>query len=159
MSEEKAKKVRKKGPATPKFYPRSKLMMKLFTVLQAFVYKTSKGILWRTIKGCNICVVNMRGAKTGRLRSVPLMHVPYEDGVVLVASLGGADFHPTWYWNLKANPEIIVFVGSEKLALIAEQVDDQKKAELWSLICSCYPDYDNYQKRTERNIPVFNCQP
>ena len=101
----------------------------------------------------------MRGAKTGRLRSVPLMHVPYEDGVVLVASLGGADFHPTWYWNLKANPEIIVFVGSEKLALIAEQVDDQKKAELWPLICSCYPDYDNYQKRTERNIPVFNCQP
>ena len=134
MSEDITKEVKKRGPSTPKFYPSSKLMMKLFTVLQAFVYKTSKGILWGTIKGCNICVVNMRGAKTGRLRSVPLMHVPYEDGVVLVASLGGADFHPTWYWNLKANPEIIVFVGSEKLALIAEQVDDQKKAELWSLI-------------------------
>ena len=134
MSEDITKEVKKRGPSTPKFYPSSKLMMKLFTVLQAFIYKTSKGILWGTIKGCNICVVNMRGAKTGRLRSVPLMHVPYEDGVVLVASLGGADFHPTWYWNLKANPEIIVFVGSEKLALIAEQVDDQKKAELWSLI-------------------------
>jgi len=50
-------------------------------------------------------------------------------------------------------------IKEKKLDLVAEQVSDDKKAELWSLICSFYPPYDAYQKRTERNIPVFNCQP
>jgi len=87
------------------------------------------------------------------------MLVPYEEGVILVASLGGSDVHPKWYWNIKANPELLVHLKKKKLNLIARQVDDEKKAELWPLICSCYPPYDAYQKRTERNIPVFNCQP
>ena len=136
-----------------------KKLMRSFTSLQAFIYKASKGRLWSTIKNCAICVVHMKGAKTGKKRVVPLMHVPYDQGVILVASLGGADVHPTWYWNLKKNPEIVVFVGSEKLNLRAEQVDDQMKSDLWPLICSCYPDFKNYQKNTQRNIPVFNCQP
>ena len=76
-----------------------KKLMRFITSLQAFIYKTSKGNIWSTIKNCNICVVHMRGAKTGKKRVVPLMHVPYEQGVILVASLGGADVHPTWYWN------------------------------------------------------------
>ena len=67
---------------------------------------------------------------------IPLMHVPYEQGVILVASLGGADVHPTWYWNLKKNPEIEVIVGSEKLKLRAEQIQDDLKSDLWPLICS-----------------------
>ena len=136
-----------------------KKLMRLITSLQAFIYKTSKGFFWSTIKNCNICVVHMRGAKTGKKRVVPLMHVPYEQGVILVASLGGADVHPTWYWNLKKNPKIEVFVGSEKLNLRAKQVEDHVKSDLWPLICSSYPDFENYQKSTKRNIPVFNCQP
>ena len=136
-----------------------KKLMRFITSLQAIIYKTSKGNIWSTIKNCNICVVHMRGAKTGKKRVVPLMHVPYEQGVILVASLGGADIHPTWYWNLKKNPKIEVFVGSEKLNLRAKQVEDHVKSDLWPLICSCYPDFENYQKSTKRNIPVFNCQP
>jgi len=136
-----------------------KMLMKFITGLQGFIYKTSKGRIWNTVKDCGICVIHMKGAKTGKKRVVPLMHVPHEQGVILVASLGGADVHPTWYWNLKKNPEIVVFVGSEKLDLIAEQVEDNVKSDLWPLICSCYPDFENYQKSTKRNIPVFNCQP
>ena len=136
-----------------------KKLMRFITSLQAIIYKTSKGNIWSTIKNCNICVVHMRGAKTGKKRVVPLMHVPYEQGVILVASLGGADVHPTWYWNLKKNPKIEVFVGSEKLNLRAKQVEDHVKSDLWPLICSCYPDFEHYQKSTKRNIPVFNCQP
>ena len=137
----------------------NKGLLKFITNLHAFFYKASKGRLWSTVKNCDICVVHMRGAKTERKRVVPLMYVPYEQGVILVASLAGANVHPTWYWNLKKNPEIEVFVGSEKLKLKAEQVDDQIKSDLWPLICSYYPDFENYQKRTQRNIPVFNCQP
>ena len=136
-----------------------KKLMRFITSLQAIIYKTSKGNIWSTIKNCNICVVHMRGAKTGKKRVVPLMHVPYEQGVILVASLGGADVHPTWYWNLKKNPKIEVFVGSEKLNLRAKQVEDHVKSDLWPLICSCYPDFEHYQQNTKRNIPVFNCQP
>ena len=136
-----------------------KKLMRFITSLQAFIYKASKGKLWSTVKDCDICVVHMRGAKTGKKRVVPLMHVPYEQGVILVASLGGADIHPTWYWNLKKNPKIEVFVGSEKLNLRAKQVEDHVKSDLWPLICSCYPDFEHYQQNTKRNIPVFNCQP
>ena len=151
MTNKERKKWERKGPP--------KKLMRFVTSLQAFIYKASKGKLWSTIKNSAICVVHMRGAKTGKKRAVPLMHVPYKEGVILVASLGGADVHPTWYWNLKKNPKIEVFVGSEKLNLFAEQVKDDVKSDLWPLICSCYPDFENYQKNTERNIPVFNCQP
>ena len=105
MTKTERKKWEKLGPP--------KILMRLITSLQAFVYKASKGKLWSTIKNCGICVVHMKGAKTGKKRVIPLMHVPYEQGVILVASLGGADVHPTWYWNLKKNPEIEVIVGSE----------------------------------------------
>ncbi len=111
------------------------------------------------LRGYDVCVVKMKGAKSGKVRNIPLMYVPYEKGVVLVASMGGADIHPSWYWNLKAHPEVLVYLNKKKLNLVAKQVDDEKKSELWPLICSCYPDFDVYQKKTERNIPVFNCQP
>ena len=159
MTDDESKNTINKKPLAPRLYPTSKFMFRLFTRSQAFIFKLSRGYFWKTINGSEICVIKMKGVKTGKIRSIPLMLVPFEEGVVLVASLGGADIHPTWYWNLKANPEIIAYVGSKKLSLVAQQVDDEKKSELWPLICSCYPDYDKYQKRTKRNIPVFNCQP
>ena len=137
----------------------SMLYFKIYMAVQAVVFRLSGGILMNKIRGFNICLVKMKGAKSERIRHIPLMLVRYEKGVVLVASLGGAPAHPSWYWNLKANPEILVYLNRQKLNLVAKQVDDEKKAELWPLICSCYPDYDLYQKRTERNIPVFDCQP
>ena len=159
MTDDESKNKINKKPLAPRFYPTSKFMFRLFTRSQAFIFKLSRGYLWKTINGSEICVIKMKGVKTGKIRSIPLMRVPFDEGVGLVASLGGADIHPTWYWNLKANPEIIAYVGAKKLSLVAQQVDDEKKSELWPLICSCYPDYDKYQKRTKRNIPVFNCQP
>ena len=151
MKVKERKKWERKGPP--------KKLMRSITGLQAFIYKASKGKLWNTIKDCDICVVHMKGAKTGKKRVIPLMHIPYEQGVILVASLGGADVHPTWYWNLKKNPEIAVIVGAEKHKLRAEQIADDLKSDLWPLICSCYPDFESYQQNTKRNIPVFNCQP
>ena len=127
--------------------------------IQALVFRLSGGRLMNKIRGMDVCVVKMKGAKSGKFRNIPLMLVPYEEGVILVASMGGADIHPSWYWNLKTNPEILVYLNRKKLNLIATQINDEKKAELWPLICSCYPHYDSYQNKTERNIPVFNCQP
>ena len=111
------------------------------------------------MKGMDFCVVKTKGAKSGRTRYIPLMHVPYKKGVILVASMGGADFHPSWYWNIKAHPGLFVYLRGQNINVQAEQVSDEKKAKLWPLLCSYYPPYDDYQKKTKRNIPVFDCQP
>ena len=135
------------------------LYFKIFMTVQAIVFRLSGGRLMNKLRGMDVCVVKTKGAKSEKIRYIPLMLVPYNEGVVLVASMGGADINPSWYWNVKAHPEILVYLNRKKLNLVAKQVDDEKKAELWPLICSCYPPYDAYQKKTERNIPVFNCQP
>ena len=127
--------------------------------IQAFVFRFSGGRLMNQLRGMDVCVVKIKGAKSRKFRYIPLMLVPYEKGVILVASMGGADVHPSWYWNLKANPKILVYLNKKKLNLLAEQVNDETKKKLWPLICSFYPPYDSYQKKTKRNIPVFNCQP
>jgi deazaflavin-dependent oxidoreductase (nitroreductase family) len=138
---------------------RNSLLLRIFVPFHAFVFRITSGRLMNQMKGMDFCVVRTKGATSGKIRYIPLMHVPYEEGVILVASLGGSDVNPSWYWNIKANPEILVYSKEKKLNLVAEQVSDDKKTELWPLICSFYPPYDAYQKRTERNIPVFNCQP
>ena len=137
----------------------SMLYFKVFMTVQAFVFRITGGRLMGKLRGMDICVVKTTGAKSGKIRYIPLMLVPYEEGVILVASMGGAPANPSWYWNIKAHPEVLVYLEGKNLDLVAEQVSDDKKAELWSLICSFYPPYDDYQKKTESNIPVFNCQP
>ena len=87
------------------------LFFKIYMTIQSIVFRLSGGRLMNKLKGSDICVVQMQGAKSGKVRNIPLMYVPYEEGVVLVASMGGADQHPSWYWNLKANPQIKVFLN------------------------------------------------
>jgi F420H(2)-dependent quinone reductase len=109
--------------------------------------------------GRDICVVTMKGAKSGKQRHVPLMYVPHQGGVILVASLGGAPKHPTWYYNLVANPDIEVQVRHRVLPLRARRASAEEKAGVWPTCVECYPDYDLYQRRTKRDIPVFICEP
>jgi len=134
-------------------------LIKLVTAIHSFVFRLTSGRLLGQIKGMDFCVVKTKGAKSGRTRYIPLMHVPYKKGVILVASMGGADFHPAWYWNIKAHPRLSVCLRGQDIDVLAEQVSDEKKEELWPILCSYYPPYDDYQKKTKRNIPVFDCQP
>ena len=130
-----------------------------FFKLQAFVFRNTNGSFMSTLIGYPICVVNMLGAKTKKLRSVPIMHVPYKEGIIIVASKGGADEHPKWYWNLKTNPEVEIIIKGKRFKSIAIQVSDEEKMDLWPLICEVFPNYKKYQESTDRNIPVFTCQP
>jgi deazaflavin-dependent oxidoreductase (nitroreductase family) len=135
-----------------------KLLMKPFSRFNARRYIKSNGTSMGTLAGRDICVASMTGARSGKQRDVPLMYVPYKEGVILVASLGGAPKHPTWYYNLVKNPDIHVYVKGEKLALRARIADPAEKAEVWPLCCKHYPDYATYQARTDRDIPVFICE-
>ena len=136
-----------------------KPFMRWFTNLNVLVYKWSGGKMMNQFGGGEICLVRMTGAKSGKTKEIPLMYVPYKDGMILVASMAGAPKHPTWYYNLIAHPEIEVTVGGKRMQLVARQATDPEKAEVWPLCCDHYRDFELYQRRTSRNIPVLICQP
>ncbi len=146
-------------PISPFQMKLMKLVMGPFSRWNASRYMKSKGASMGRLGGHDICVATMTGAKSGKVRHMPLMYVPYKDGVILVASLGGAPKHPTWYYNIVANPDIEVHVKGDVLRLRARRASVEEKAEVWPTCVEHYPDYDLYQRRTERDIPVFICEP
>ncbi|MGQ0481535.1 MAG: nitroreductase family deazaflavin-dependent oxidoreductase [Pseudonocardia sp.] len=133
--------------------------LKVFSRLNQRVYRWSGGRLLGKLGGHEICVVTMTGAKSGQTRVVPLMYVPYRDGVILVGSQGGTPKSPPWVHNVTANPDIEVQHKSRTMRLRARRASAQEKQEVWPVCCQHYPDYELYQQRTDRDIPVFICEP
>lgn len=147
------------NPMTEEEFRRFRGFLKFFSKLNVFVYKLTGGRLMGRLQGREVMLVTMTGAKSGQPRTIPLMYVPYKDGVIVVASQGGAPRSPVWTGNLLANPDIAVQYRDKKMNLRARRVDDAEKAEVWPTCVEHYPPYDDYQKRTDRNIPVFVCEP
>ena len=137
-----------------------KFVMRHYTRLNVWVYKKSGGRLMKHFPGgYPICIVTMRGRKTGKPREVALIHLPMGEQKLLVASQGGMEKHPLWYHNIKANPAIEIMVAGDKRAYLAAQASAEQKRALWPHLLSLYPDFDEYQARTDRDIPVFVCTP
>ena len=134
-------------------------LIRLFAQLNASVYRISDGRIMGKFGDSPICVVRMQGAKTDRWRDVPLMYVPNGEGVILVASLGGAPNNPVWYHNLVAHPDIEVLVKDHSRKLRARVASAAEKAKVWPKCVAAYPPYAAYQKKTTRDIPVFICDP
>jgi deazaflavin-dependent oxidoreductase (nitroreductase family) len=133
--------------------------LKFFSSLNQVIYRWTGGRLMGKLGGRDVMLVTMTGAKSGKSRVIPLMHVPYKEGVIIVASLGGAPGNPVWFNNLVVNPDIEVQYKSNKMSLRARRATDEEKKDVWPICCEHYPEYDVYQKRTERNIPVFIAEP
>jgi deazaflavin-dependent oxidoreductase (nitroreductase family) len=110
-------------------------------------------------QGRPVVLVTMRGARTGALRKVPLMRVEHEGEFVVVASQGGAPEHPHWYWNLKANPDVDVQVGTETFAARARELEGKERFDWWVWAVEAFPPYAEYQVRTQRLIPLFLLEP
>ena len=87
------------------------------------------------------------------------MHVPHGEQKILVASLGGTSKNPIWYYNLKATPEVTIAVDGVRGTYRAREVSPEEKAALWPVLVDAYPPYDMYQARSDRDIPVFICDP
>lgn len=128
-------------------------LLRGFSHFHVLLYRLSRFI------GDPSCLVTMVGARSGRRRTIPLMYIPHGDSVLLVASQGGAPTHPAWYYNLVANPEIVVEKNGRRRKLRARLLTADEKAELWPVCLERYAGYDDYQKRTPRDIPVFLCEP
>jgi len=102
-----------------------------------------------------VVILTTVGAKTGALRKAPLMRVEHEGTYAVVASLGGAPKHPVWYYNVLANPRVELQDGPEKHEYVAREVTGDEKALWWERSVAAYPDYADYQRKTDREIPVF----
>jgi len=157
MSEATASKSSKE--MTQDEYVRFRGMVKAVSKLNVLVYRLSGGRLWNKMYGREICLVTMKGAKSGKIRTIPLMYVPYKDGICLVASLGGAPQNPVWYKNLIAHPEIEYQYRSTKKKVTAHLASDEEREEVWPICVEHFPQYADYKARTSRKIPVFICLP
>ena len=111
------------------------------------------------IKGRAVILLTTRGAKSGKLRKVPLMRVEHDGRYAIVASLGGAPKHPVWYYNVKADPHVELQDGTVTKEFRAREVTGDEKAAWWERAVAAYPDYADYQKKTDRQIPVFVLEP
>lgn len=102
-----------------------------------------------------LILLTTRGAKSGQERIYPLMSVPYGDHYLAVASKGGAPKNPLWYNNLLAHPDVTVEVGNEKFAATARLLSGAEREPAFAQAVSVFPNYAEYQMKTEREIPVF----
>lgn len=123
-------------------------------------YESSNGREGTTLRGMPVVVVTHRGRRTGAIRKTPLMRVADGDRYVIIASMGGQPKHPVWYYNLLDNPDVTLRDGEKVMEMRARLVEEPaERARLWALAVQAYPDYEAYQKRTERVIPVFFLEP
>jgi len=102
----------------------------------------------------NILILTTTGRRSGELRSVPLIFGRDGDRLVLVASLGGAPHHPTWYLNVLDDPKVLIQVQDERFAARARTASGDERGRLWRLMVSILPDYEDFQARTTREIPL-----
>jgi deazaflavin-dependent oxidoreductase (nitroreductase family) len=111
------------------------------------------------LKGRPVILLTTVGAKTGKIRKTPLMRVEHGGEYAVVASLGGAPKHPVWYHNIKANPRVELQDGAEAKDYEAREVFGDEKAQWWERAVAAWPDYAEYQTKTDRQIPVFVLSP
>ncbi|WP_206489137.1 nitroreductase family deazaflavin-dependent oxidoreductase [Rhodococcus sp. KRD162] len=122
---------------------------------QAELYERSGGTEGTMLNGMPVVLLTTKGNKSGKLRKSPLMRVEHDGEYAIVASLGGAPKHPVWYHNVKAEPLVELQDGPDKHDYIAREVTGDEKAVWWERSVAAYPDYAEYQKKTDREIPVL----
>jgi deazaflavin-dependent oxidoreductase (nitroreductase family) len=128
---------------------------------QVATYEASDGAEANTLPGTDdqIVVITSRGANSGNLRKNPVMRVERDGIYVAVASKGGADENPEWYYNFVEHPEVELQDGAVRKAYRAEVVEGDERADLWRLAVDTWPTYAEYEKKTDRQIPVFKLTP
>lgn len=126
---------------------------------QVELYESSGGTEGTTLRGLPVIVLTSVGARSGRIRKTPLMRVEHAGTYAAVASQGGAPTHPLWYHNLKAHPRVELQDGPHKGDYVAREVSGDERDAWWARAVSAYPDYADYQRKTDRQIPVFVIEP
>ncbi|MEV0494979.1 nitroreductase family deazaflavin-dependent oxidoreductase [Streptomyces atratus] len=126
---------------------------------QVELFESSGGTEGTTMRGLPVIILTTRGAKSGKIRKTPLMRVEHDGTYAVVASLGGAPQHPVWYHNIVADPRVELQDGSVRQDMNARELTGEEKAVWWERAVEAFPDYADYQLKTDRQIPVFILEP
>jgi deazaflavin-dependent oxidoreductase (nitroreductase family) len=126
---------------------------------QVELYESSGGTKGVTLRGMRVVILTTLGAKSGKVRKAALMRVEHAGTYAIVASLGGAAKNPVWYYNVVSHPQVELQDGPDKQDMVAREVTGDEKAVWWERAVAAYPDYANYQQKTDRQIPVFLLEP
>jgi deazaflavin-dependent oxidoreductase (nitroreductase family) len=125
-----------------------------------FVYRATNGLVGHRFPGApSMLLLDHIGAKSATLRTSPLVYARDGNDYVIVASKGGYPKNPAWFHNLKANPETTIQVGSKRLAVRARVADPEERKRLWPVVVKVYGGYEDYRRRTEREIPLVILEP
>jgi deazaflavin-dependent oxidoreductase (nitroreductase family) len=111
-----------------------------------------EGYIWK--RGTTILLLTTVGRKSGETRTTPLIYREVDGSYVIVASKGGAPEHPGWYLNLKDKPVVDLQIKGDRFKARARDADATEHAELWPKMSEVWPDYDEYQAKTDRQIPI-----
>lgn len=106
------------------------------------------------LRGTTTLILTTKGRRSGKQRSNPLIYAKHGDDYLVVASKGGWDAPPDWYRNLEDEPEVKVQVKGDRFTARARTATAEEKPELWKIMTAEWPDYDDYQQKTDREIPV-----
>ena len=141
--------------------PISWLMSRILHHADAFLLRASRGRLtFAQFSGLPIIQLTTTGARSGRVRTLPLAALPDGENYVLIASNFGSARHPAWYHNLKANPECLVRESGRSRAYVARETDGDQRERYWRLAVSYYLGYEAYRRRAaDRKIPVMLLEP
>jgi F420H(2)-dependent quinone reductase len=124
------------------------------------VYRASHGLIGHRFPGAPpMLLLDHVGARSGKRRTTPLVYVRDDENVVIVASKGGYPRNPAWFYNLRANPDTTVQIGSRRLAVHARVADPPERERLWPKALEVYGGYEGYRRRTEREIPLVILEP
>ena len=128
---------------------------------QVELYESSGGTKGTTLRdtGYPVVLLTLRGASSGKVRKTPLMRVEHDGCYAAVASQGGAPKHPVWYRNIVAHPRIELQDGPVKRTMLAREVTGAEKEIWWERAVAAFPPYADYQRRTDRQIPLLVLEP
>ncbi len=156
----------KDGPPRrlPSFTPSQErvgnVLIRVMSMLNVWVFRASNGRLGnRFLRGAPVLLLTATGRKSGQPRTTPLLYLSDGERLVVVASKGGFSSHPAWYRNVEANPRVSIELGGERREMRAKRASEAEKAALWPRLVAMYRDFDDYQARTDREIPVVILSP
>jgi F420H(2)-dependent quinone reductase len=128
--------------------------------VHAWIYRSTGGRIGRKVPGLPpLLLLDHVGAKSGRLRTVPLAYLSDGDDLVVVASRGGYHKHPGWVHNLRANPDTEVQIGRRRIRVNAREASDPERARLWPPLLEHNPVYEQYEQYTDRKFPIVILTP
>ncbi len=136
-----------------------KILIRMFLAVHVFIYRLTGGKLMGKFGGNPILLLDMVGRKSGQHRTTPLMYLRDGKNYVITASNSGADTHPGWYFNLKANPKTTIQVMGEKMTVNAQEAPTKERDRLFAQLTAAAPQFKAYEQKTKRTIPMMILRP